>query len=291
MIHCIENEFLQVTVSETGAELQSICGRDGTEYLWQGDPAFWADRAPTLFPYVGRLTEQRYTYANQSYHMEIHGFAPKARFSAKALEEGRMCLELTHSPETLKQYPFRFSFQAEYALDGNRLTVTYRVENRDEKTMYFALGGHPGFRVPLEEGLDFSDYYLEFAQPSLPSQVLFSKECFITGEEAPYPLEEGRILRLRHDLFDQDALFFKNTARQVTLGCQGGKRSVTMGFPGLEVFGIWHMPRTTAPYVCLEPWSSLPSKQGEVADLQQQRDLIALEPGKTYETAWYLELN
>ena len=29
--------------------------------------------------------------------------------------------------------------------------------------MYFGLGGHPGFNVPLEAGLSFEDYCLEFS--------------------------------------------------------------------------------------------------------------------------------
>lgn len=291
MEHSIQNEFFKVTVSQKGAELQSIRSADGTEYLWQGDPAFWEGRAPTLFPYVGRLTRESYTYDNKLYHMEIHGFAPNAQFRLTRLEPSRMGLLLSDSAETLEKYPFHFAFEVEYALEGNRLTVTYRVENRDSKTMYFGLGGHPGFRVPLEPGKKFDDYYLEFAEPCLPDQVQFSEACFITGEETPFPLENDRILRLRHDMFDHDALFFKKTAGEVKLCCDGGKRSVTMGFPGLPVLGIWHWPHTEAPYVCIEPWSSLPSKQDEVTDLQGQKDLISLEAGETYETAWYAELN
>lgn len=42
MEYCIENEKLRVRVSTKGAELQSIRGADGTEYLWQGDERFWA---------------------------------------------------------------------------------------------------------------------------------------------------------------------------------------------------------------------------------------------------------
>lgn len=291
MEHRIHNDLFTVTVSEKGAELQSIRSAEGTEYLWQGDPAFWEGRAPTLFPYVGRLTRQTYTYEGKSYHMAIHGFAPTARFRAVQTDDAHLRLLLSDSPETLEQYPFRFDFEAEYALEGRRLTVTYRVTNNDSKTMYFALGGHPGFRVPLEPGKEFDDYWLEFAEACLPDQVQFTDACFITGEETPYPLEEGRRLPLHHDMFDHDALFFKKTARTVKLCCAGGTRSVTMSFPDLPVLGIWHMPKTTAPYVCIEPWSSLPARQDEITDLKQQEDLISLEAGKTYETSWYMELN
>ena len=39
MNYTIKNEFLTVEVSDEGAQLQSIRGADGTEYLWQADPA------------------------------------------------------------------------------------------------------------------------------------------------------------------------------------------------------------------------------------------------------------
>ena len=57
MLYVILNSFLTVSVSDYGAELQSIQGANGTEYLWQGDPTYWKDRAINLFPYVARLTD------------------------------------------------------------------------------------------------------------------------------------------------------------------------------------------------------------------------------------------
>ena len=50
MLHTIGNASLKVTASEAGAELWSILGSDGTEYLWQGDPKYWKDRALNIFP-------------------------------------------------------------------------------------------------------------------------------------------------------------------------------------------------------------------------------------------------
>jgi galactose mutarotase-like enzyme len=56
MITGIENDLLRVQASSLGAELQSIVlKKDGTEYLWQGDPTYWKGRAYNLFPICGRL--------------------------------------------------------------------------------------------------------------------------------------------------------------------------------------------------------------------------------------------
>ena len=56
MLYELKNERLTVKVSDQGGTLWSILDRDGTEYLWQGDPRYWEDRGPNLFPYIARLT-------------------------------------------------------------------------------------------------------------------------------------------------------------------------------------------------------------------------------------------
>ncbi len=49
-LHTLKNEQLTVTASSFGAELQSVTGADGVEYLWNGDPAYWAAGHPICFP-------------------------------------------------------------------------------------------------------------------------------------------------------------------------------------------------------------------------------------------------
>ena len=288
MLFHIQNQFLNVSVSDRGAELMSILGRDGTEYLWQGDPTYWGDRAPNIFPYVARLTGGCYTYGGRTYSLPIHGFAPTAMYRVTEHTDDSVTFTLEDTPEFFEMYPFRFRFSIRYALEGQNLRVQLTVENRDDKTMYFGLGGHPGINVPLEPGLTFEDYFLQFPRSDL-RRVEFTESCFITGKEDPFPLENDR-LPLRHDMFDQDAIVLKGVPGKVTLASDRGKHSVTLTAPDLGVYGFWHWPRTDAPYICLEPWSSLPSRQDVVEDLQTQPDLIALEAGKTYSTVWSLEI-
>ena len=286
MLYTIQNSQLCVTIDSLGAQLMSITAADGTEYLWGGDEAYWRNRAPNLFPYVGRLTEGRCTYGGKSYEMTRHGFANRTQFSALESGADHITLHMEDSGETRAVYPFAFAFDLVYALSGSTLSVTYRVTNRDGKEMYFGLGAHPGFRVPLEPGKAFTDYRLTFAQPCQPWQVLMSDDYLINGQEAPYPLEGGRSMPLRHDLFDHDAIILKNMDRTVTLSAGEGSRGVTVSYPRMRYLGVWHKPESDAPFVCLEPWLSLPSRHGVVEDLSQQNDLMALCPGETYENRW-----
>lgn len=290
MLQTIRNDAMTVTIDELGAQLMSVTAADGTEYLWNGDPAYWTGRAPNLFPYVGRLTNDRYTYGGKTYQMTRHGFAKRTVFTPADQGDANLTLRMTDTPESRENYPFSFRFDVSYVLEGRTLVIVYAVENRGRETMYFGLGGHPGFRVPLEAGKEFDDYRLTFARPSQPCRVLLSENYMLSGHDTPYPLEDGAVLPLRHDLFDQDAVILKNFERTMTLSAGEGSRGLTLSCPNMRYLGIWHMPKTDAPYVCLEPWASLPSRQDVVEDLAQQNDLIALEAGQRYENRWTITI-
>lgn len=290
MNYKISNEFLTVEIAAKGGELQSIKSADGTEYLWQGDENTWKDRAINIFPYVARLTEGKYTFEGKTYHMNIHGFITEAELEVFAQAEEQITLGLHSNEETLACYPFVHTYSITYALVENKLLVTYQVENQDEKKMYFGLGGHPGFFVPLEEGLPFEDYALTFAEKAEPYRVGMSDTCFVTGEHTAFALEDGVKLSLRHDLFDQDAIVLGNMARQVTLKSEKGTRGVTVTYPDMDYLGIWHWPRVEINYVCIEPWTSLPSRDQVVEALEEQENLISLEAGMTYQNTWSIEI-
>ena len=286
----IGNGKLTVVISEKGAELRSIKSADGTEYLWQGNPRYWSDRALNLFPYVARLTDGTYTLHGKTYGMPIHGFLPSAVTSAENITETCADFVLRSNEETMRMYPYDFEYRIRYLLEGKCLKIESKVMNRSGEMMYFGLGGHPGFNVPLGEDEVFEDYSLEFGAQCRPFRVGFTERCYLSGEDRPYPLEDGIRIPLRHDLFDEDAVVLKHMDRTVTL--KGGKsgRGVRVKFDGFPYLGIWHMPKTDAGYVCIEPWLSLPSRDGIVEELSQQADLIHLSPGQLYSLSWSVEI-
>lgn len=288
MIYTISNGHLSVSIDSFGAELRSVMSANGTEYLWQRDRGYWADSAPVLFPYIARLYDNTYTYCGERYSMGIHGFAAQSEFIAENISDDSVTMLLRENRDTLEQYPFRFELKIKYSLSASTMLVHYSIKNNDSKLMPFALGGHPGFNVPLVKGTAFEDYFLAFDEPCTPVRIGFTDEIFLSGEDRPYPLENGRIIRLSHRLFDNDAIILANTAKHIALGSKKTGAVLTMGFPGFAYFGIWHMPRTDAPYVCLEPWTSLPSRQGVIEELTQKEDMIILKAGEEYENEWFI---
>lgn len=289
MLHTISNRQLTVTVSELGAEMQSIVGPDGTEYLWQGNPAYWCKRSPNLFPYIGRMHEKTYRLDGQKYQMPLHGFAPTSHFCLIQKSDAQLIFELTNNEETYGYYPRHFAFCVTYRLEGNRIDVIFRAENRDEKIMYFSMGGHPGFRLPMTDRCKFEDYHLRFAENSHPTRVLLGTDCLVAGR-APYTLKDDCLIPLTHDLFDNDAVVLENSGSCVMLETDKDSHAVTVEYPQMKYVGFWHTQGTDAPFVCIEPWSALPARSGIIESLETQPDLTTLAPGCCHTNTWSITI-
>ena len=288
MNYTISNDQIEVTVSDVGAELMSIKSlKDGTEFLWQGDPAFWAGRAYNLFPICGRLAEGKYTFRGETYEMNLHGFVRKSTLDATVLARDKIDFGLRSDERTKAMYPFDFEYHICYSLVGSTVKMEISVINHTDSTMPFALGGHPGFNVPLAGAGAFEDWRLEFCPECEPVHVVLSDACLTTEERKPFPLEDGKILRLRHDLFDHDAVVLTGTSHRVSLKSDLSPHSVTVEVPdAMKYLGIWHAPKKEAPYVCIEPWTSLPAYDGRVDDLETKEDMFELSPLASYELIW-----
>ena len=282
MIYTIKNDKIEVSVEDLGAQMRSIKDATGKEYLWQGDENYWNGSAPNLFPYIARLTEGKYILKGRTYEMPKHGFLRNSVLKLKEKTQTKMVFSLTDSEETYKMYPYHFEIKVKYELFENELKVSYNVANKDKKVMYFGVGGHPGFQVPVEKELSFEDYFIEFAKGTDMKRVGMSEDCFVTGKDEAFPLEENRRLYLHHNLFDDDAIILKDAPSKVVLASEKGSARIEMETSHLEYLGIWHKPASDSPYVCIEPWSSLPSKKDIIEDLEKQDNLVSLKPDGYY---------
>ena len=77
----IANDQLTVEVAPLGAELQAVTDKAGRNWLWQGDPAFWAGRSPLLFPVVGKHRDCMVLIEGRHYPIKPHGVARTSSFA------------------------------------------------------------------------------------------------------------------------------------------------------------------------------------------------------------------
>lgn len=288
MIYTLKNEQFTVQLSDLGAEIVSVRGAEDCEYIWQGDPAYWTGHAPLLFPICGRLFEGKYTYGGKTYSMGNHGFARRSVFEAETVGEDFVRFILRDNDETRAMYPFAFEFIVEYRLTGSCLDSRITIINRGEVLLPAVVGLHPAFNVPLGGDGAFDDWYVEFAEPCSPDEIVTTPTGFLTGRRRAYDLEEGKILRLRHSLFDPDSIFWSNVCREVTLRSDKSRRFVRFLFPDMPYMGIWHKPKSDAPYLCIEPWCGLPAYDGEIDDFSRKSDMFRLQPNEQKSVAYTL---
>ncbi len=287
MIYSIENEYLFVKVSSMGAELMSIKNKDNAcEYLWQGDEKYWTGRAPIMFPICGRLYEGKYTYLGKEYTMPNHGIARGSEFSLKSTAQDEITLSLVANEETKAHYPFDFAFDVTFKLVNKTLEITYNVKNNDTGELIFAVGGHPAFNVPINNEGSFEDYYVEFDNSCSALRVDFSPACFCTKNDKIFTQGGTKRIDLTHSLFDDDAIFLYNVDKAITLKSDKYKYSVKLKYDRMKYVGLWHMPKTDAPYLCIEPWSSIPANEGVIDNLLTKEEMIHLPQGYSYKNTY-----
>ncbi len=153
----LKNDHLLVRINEKGAEMQSI-QLNKLEYLWQADPGYWSKHAPVLFPIIGELKDGKYIFDDEEYHLSRHGFARDKTFEAKQSADTSAIFTLRSDTDTLAVYPFEFIFQVQYEIKQHTLYCSYIVQNVGDGDMYFSVGGHPAFGVPIRNQLKYEDY-------------------------------------------------------------------------------------------------------------------------------------
>lgn len=281
----LSNDKLHIVIADKGAELQSIIRKDlDMEYLWSGDPAFWAKKSPVLFPVVGGLKGNKYEYEGHSYTLGRHGFAREQLFEIVEHSPEHLTFRLTDNEETRKVYPFRFIFDIRYFISGEQLKVTYEIKNTGKDALFFSVGAHPAFRVPLAPGTSYEDYYLHFNKPENADRWTLSPEGQIGDAPVPY-FDETQQLPLNKSLFYKDALVFKHLqSAAVSILSEATPHGLEMSIEGFPYLGIW--AAKDADFVCIEPWCGIADHVSATGKLEEKEGIIRLPAGDSFERHW-----
>lgn len=286
----LENAFIKATISPFGAELISLIDKqDSTEFIWQGDPEFWGYHAPHLFPIVGGLKDDTFRVDEKSYNLKRHGFARTANFRKIEATPHQASFRLRFDDQTLKIYPYKFEFQVIYHLKGRTLEILYKVINMDTGDIYFSVGAHPAFNLPMVAGESFKDYSIFFdgQKEDLLTYHLSENGLFI-GEQTAVSLNDSK-LDLDYSLFKNDALVFKHIqSKAVTLKSNISEKFVKVEYPHFEYLGIW--TKKHAPFVCIEPWLGIADSEGEQKDFTKKEGIQKLKHGHVFETVFCISI-
>ena len=289
MNYTIKNAFLTVQISDKGAELQSIKDTAGIEWLWQGDAAYWEDRAPTLFPFCGRFWNQLATVDGVPCNPGMHGFFRHRIAKAEQISETEICFTQTEGEDTLEGYPFPFEIKLRYILNENKLTVRAEVTNTGMRVMPYGYGGHPGFSTSFAGG-DTGDYYLEFPVKNDAKALCFCpNNCFLTGGTKEFVQRDGKCFDIRDDFFETGSSFLCDMPTEITLRSHLSKRALTLKYEGFPYLGFWK--QVGGAFICVEPWCSLPAYLGKSTELYEKEDLMRAQPGQTNVHEYSIEIH
>ena len=281
----IKSQNLTVKINPKGAELVSLFNHENqTEYMWSAAPNFWGKSSPVLFPIVGSLKDNIYRFEGNEYSLPRHGFARDREFIVEKSSENSVTFLLTHDDNSLKIYPFKFEFRLIYMLVDNSLNVTYAVKNIGEGKMYFSVGGHPAFAVPLAENTTYDDYYLEFNKTETFKRWGLTNEGLIQTEPFDF-LINTNTLPLTKELFYDDAIVFKNIdSTSVTLKSDNVNQQLQFDFEGFPFLGIW--AAKNANFVCIEPWCGIADAANHNQELTEKEGMISLISDETFDRTW-----
>lgn len=285
----LENKYLQVEINPLGAELQRIFNKDTQlDYLWDGDPAFWGKKSPVLFPIVGGLKNNCYAYLGSNYQLKRHGFAREKDFLLTAKEANSVSFTLDADATTQEQYPFLFRLVITYTLQQNKLICTYDITNVDIKPMYFSVGAHPAFNVPLVPDTAFEDYYLLFEKEETVGKWPLSEEGLIENTPVDFFNNSNRI-NLTKELFYGDALVFKQLqSKSISILSEKTKHGLKFEYSDFPYMGIWSAKN--ADFICIEPWCGIADSVDTEGDFAKKEGIQLLIPGERFSRTWSVEL-
>ena len=154
--------------------------------------------------------------------------------------------------------------------------------------MPFGIGGHPAFKIDIEQ-LKKGNYYLEFEEKEEKLHFLYLVDGLVGTEYAKNVMSDLRRIPIDGNTFKNDALIMKGiTSHKISLKQKtGNKTLLTMDFEGFPYLAVWSKPR--APFICIEPWYSTADNVKSSGVFTQKQDLIVLKPKQTFECKYTVE--
>ncbi len=192
---------------------------------------------PVLFPFPGKLADDRYTFGGQVGSMKQHGFArTRAWEVAGSGTDNGAFVELTLTSDELTRavYPWDFQVRLTYRLKGRELAFEVDVHNPGPAPLPFGLGFHPYFAVPQAEK----------AAARIPSLATTS---FDNRSKMVGPFSG---LDLTSDEVDQHLIDHRSCT--MTLEGPGGSIEVHAE-PEPARWVVWTL--RDRDFVCVEPWT------------------------------------
>lgn len=270
----IESKEAIIQFETKGAQMTSFKKKGFEfEYLWQPQEPFWQGRNPILFPLVGSTYDKKLHIDGKEYAIGNHGFARNSEFEVVAQNEDSITFRLKDNVDTLSMYPYSFTMDVTYTLQGLEVKISYCITNLSETKMPFTFGLHPAFSCPFSEQETLEDCYLEFSNEE--DQICqFSQMKYTQVKQIP----------LNEALFEKAKTILFENCRSSYVDLTDGKQGVRVFFPGYRWIAFWK--QKDAQFVCIEPWHGHGDVDDSIMEFKDRQGMIQLNPQQSYTTEY-----
>lgn len=271
----LQNLQLRVELMARGAEMVRFRTVSGQDLLWGGDPQVWPRHAPTLFPVVGRLKQDRLIHQGVAHPMPKHGFARDMDFTLLRLTRETCTFMLRDSEATRASYPFPFELRISYGLDDMSLRIDWELRNPGPEPLPASLGAHPAFRWPLGQASSREGHILRFEAPEEAPLRRLTSDGYLRTGLSDSPVRDG-VLLLEDGLFQEDALVF-DRLRSRRVRFEGpAVPALDLQWEGFPHLGVWSKPG--AEFLCIEPWHGLASPSDFEGEFRSKPGVFLVPP-------------
>ncbi len=287
----IENDWLKVGIERHGAELRKVTHKkNALDYMWTGDEAYWGRVSPVLFPIVGRLKEDQYQLDGQTYKMSQHGFLRDVEFDLAEQTSTTVSFVFESLGRFVHVYPYEFKAVIRYSLMEDSLMIQWQILNENKEEMYFSIGAHPAFKVPLVENETIEDYQLNVTPAANQNVMEYELTNALIQEKGT--ANDFSTIPLTPSLFAHDALIYSNIDK-VTLVASGSGHGVEVTLQGFPFVGVWskymETDGTIAPFVCIEPWYGIADTYDTTGNLKEKFGVNKLKAGETFQAEYVVK--
>lgn len=290
-LNTISNGEISITVSTAGAEMQNLKVLAGErEMLWQGIPEYWHGRSPILFPAVGGLWNGTYRLNGKSYRMPKHGFMREKEWTLEEETADSLTYVYKDCGENREAFPWPYEVRVRYALEGRRVKATMTVLNLGNSTMFFQMGGHPGFVLPDFDEDAAVDGYLKLEGKNISHVLRATEQGCTEPQHFDIPKEADGLVPLGVDTFANEALIFNEHQVERAIVLDKAKRPLVAVKSSAPVWLFWSPQGVHAPFICAEPWYGLCDPIGFEGPMEKRPYINTAEPGQTWTGFYEIEV-
>lgn len=238
-------------INTRGAELQHLSlNGDSSSIFWEAcEP--WKRTSPWLFPVVGKLVNEGYSWQGQSYSLSQHGFLRDVEFKVQRFSDSELLLRFSHEQleeEQKHKYPFAFSVTMHFYFFEKAFKIKVNIKNESvDELMPFSFGWHPAFKVQSKnEKISFEMHKTSVDQNSIIFHKL-NEQGYIESSLLPEGYKPLSWQVKDFEQIERAEILVGKTFQAYTFS------EVKIAFePPCDQIAVWS--RESAKFLCVEPW-------------------------------------